>query len=74
VQHIQYAYNIVSFNVYAEYNSQFANYHGNAVGYFANTWENTQINSFGIQAWGVNVGWSSISGKWEMISPNDKLF
>jgi len=58
-----------------EYNSNFANFHGNAVGVYGNTWDSSTLTSIGFGLDGsFSFGWSNNSGHWAAMSPVDTRF
>lgn len=55
------------------YSSEFANISGNALFFYAHTWEDVKLNSVSVGSDSVGFGWSGTSGRWNALS-NDKLF
>ena len=70
-----YQFNDNQISTWVTYNSNFANVHGNAVGAYGHTWDNTQLNSIGFGLDGsVSFGWATSGNRWDVISPTDEHF
>ncbi|MCL1790220.1 MAG: hypothetical protein FWG40_02500 [Peptococcaceae bacterium] len=54
------------FHAFANYNSNFSNWHGNAKLFYAHTWSSTNINGFSVSTSGFGTSWSSSNYRWDV--------
>lgn len=69
----EYSYNAFDFYTHLRYNANFVNYRGNAVLFYAHTWDKTELNGISIGLDSIGVSWSNGSSGWNAIG-NDKPF
>jgi hypothetical protein len=67
-------YNANDFNVSVTFNSNFTNYHGNAVFMYAHTWNDAELNSITIGKDSIGIGWSNGGNRWDIMSHVDMPF
>ena len=69
-----YAYFGDGYSALIRYNSNFANYHGNARVFYAHTWNSTTINNISFGLSGIQIEFSSTNNRWTIFNTGDTQF
>ena len=63
-----------SFDVVAEFDDSFEEFHGQVRGVYAHSWNDSSVTSVGLSTSGFSIGWSTTSHHFEMYSAYPKVF